>query len=286
MTVRIVTDSTASLPPEIVTQYDIRVVPLRITFGQETYKEGFELTPEAFYGKLAQSQALPFTSQPPMGEFQEVYRELTANNHEVISIHMTGRWTGTVDTARSAAASMPEARIHVVDSQFVAVGLELMIRKAAEAAARGKDSNFILERLNRMIAHTQMILTLDTLEYFKKGGRIGPVRALLGALLKVKPVLKFEDGIVVVAASVRTKHKAIVFIADLLSEQFGKRPVYLALAHSGVPDELEAFGQMLCERMECVETYTNIVGPVIGTHSGPGAVGAAVCPADIVGWDD
>ena len=285
MAVKIVTDSTASLPVDVIEQYDIRVVPLQVSFGHDTYRDGVDLSSEQFYSKLVQADKLPTTSQPPVGDFLKAYQELTGDGDEVISIHMTGRWTGTVDTARSAAAMLPDALIHIVDSQFTALALEMMVRKAAEAAASGRDSPFILERLERMIRHTAMALTLDTLEYFQKGGRIGPVRALLGTLLSIKPVLIFEDGIVIPGATVRTKRKAIRFVADYLIERAAGHPVYLSLANGGVPQEMEELRQLIIERVECLETYVNTVSPVIGTHAGPGAVGAGICPADIVDWD-
>ena len=286
MAVKIVTDSTAGLPLDVAKQHDVTVIPLQVSFGQETYRDGVDLTSEQFYSKLVQADRLPTTSQPPVGEFLDAYRELTAGGDEIISIHMTGKWTGTVDTARSAAAALPDARIHVVDSQFTALALEMMVRKAAQAAAAGKDSRFILERVQRMIQHTSMALTLDTLEYFQKGGRIGPVRALLGTLLSIKPVLIFADGIVVPGATVRTKRKAIRFVADYLIEKSGGHPVYLSLANGGVPQEMEALRQMIAEHVECIETNVSSVSPVIGTHAGPGAVGAGICPVDLVGWDD
>jgi len=234
----------------------------------------------------AATDRLPTTSQPSIGDFLDLYQKLTAGGDEVISIHMTGKWTGTVDTARSAANAFPDARIHVVDSQFTALALELMARKAAQAAAAGKDSQFILERLGRMIQHTSMALTLDTLEYFQKGGCIGPVGALLGTLLSIKPVLIFEAGIIVPSATVRTKRKAIKFVANYLIEQAAGRPVYLSLANGGVPEEMDVLRQLITERVVCLEIYVNSVSPVIGTHAGPGAVGAGICPADIVAWDD
>jgi DegV family protein with EDD domain len=280
MAIKIVTDSTAYLPADFVARHDIRVVPLSVVFGERAYREGIDISNEEFYRLLAASPKLPSTSQPPPGDFQAIYADLVAAGHEVISIHLSGRLSGAVEAARIAAQMVPEGRVHVVDSRSTSIGLAMMVIRAAEAVAQGRDLSHILPHLEQMIRDLNVVLVLDTLEYVEKGGRIGAARALLGTLLKIKPILKLEEGQVVPFTTVRTRRKAIAFMFDHLAEVAHGRPVYAAVTHAQVPDEMEELQRMMRERLNCVDLFTVESGPVIGTHGGPGLLGAVTCPAE------
>jgi DegV family protein with EDD domain len=281
MAIRIVTDSTAYLREDILSQYDIQVVPLKVLFADRVYKDGVDLTNEEFYDMLSRVEKLPTTSQPATGEFERVYSELVGQGHEIISIHISGKLSGTVESARAAARHFPEAKVHVVDSLSTVFGLALMILEAAKAARQQYDSGYILHQLDQMIRNTTVLFVVDTLEYLEKGGRIGAARALLGTLLKIKPILKIEDGLIVPVTSVRTKSKAIAFMLDQAVELVDHKQARVAVAHAQVPSEMEALLKMVRERLVIPEgVFISEVGPVVGTHTGPGVLGIAVCPLE------
>lgn len=280
MATKIVTDSTAYLPQEMLTQYDIRVVPLKVLFGRQVYKDGIDLGNDEFYQMLAETPQLPTTSQPSAGEFENVYSELVAQGHEIVSVHISGKLSGTVESARAAAKQFPDARIHIIDSLSAAFGLALMVIESAKAAFEGDDSSRIVYRLEQMVRDVTMLFVVDALEYLERGGRIGAARAMLGTLLKVKPILKLEDGLIVPVSSVRTKRKAVALMLDQAVEAAGGRCVHLAVAHGQAPEEMEELLGTARDRLDCSDIFISEVGPVIGTHTGPGVLGVAVCPIE------
>lgn len=281
MAIKIVTDSTAYLSKDILTQYDIQVVPLKVLFADRIYKDGIDLTNEEFYDMLSKAERLPTTSQPASGEFEKVYAGLIKQGHEIISVHISGKLSGTVESARTAARQFPEAKIHVVDSLSTVFGLATMVMDIAKLAQQQYDSGYILHQLDRMIQNTTVLFVVDTLEYLEKGGRIGAARALLGTLLKIKPILKIEDGLIVPVSSVRTKRKAIAFMLDQAVELVDHRRAKVAVAHAQVPDEMEELLSMVRARLNAPEgVFVSEVGPVIGAHTGPGVLGLSVCPLE------
>ncbi len=286
MAIKIVTDTTTGLSDAFVAQHDVRLVPLTVTFDDRSYKERFELDNAEFYARLVRSPRLPKTSQPSPGEFCAVYDELLTQGHEIISIHISGGYTGTVDAARAAAAELGQAggRIHVVDSRDVSPVLDLMVSKATCAAEEGRSVPWILDQLERMIRATTTILVLDTLEFLEKGGRIGPARAFLGMMLKIKPILKFADGVAAPLATVRTRTRALAYLIDYYVQCAHGEPVWLALAHAQAPDDLAAIRAALCERLTVAECWTTEVGPVLGTYAGPGVVGGSICSVSAAPW--
>lgn len=280
MAIKIVTDSTAYVPADIVARYDIQVVPLKVVFEDRAYRDGVDLDAQQFYRRLLQSTSLPTTSQPSVGEFQDSYARLVAAGHEILSIHISSKLSGTYESASAAAALMPDARIHLVDSMTASLGLDMMVRWAAEATAHGRATSDILAGLQRMIREQRLLFVVDTLEYLEKGGRIGPARAMLGTLLKIKPILCLEDGIVKPFASVRTRQKALAYLLDHLATRAAGRPVIAAVAHGQAPDAMEELSALMQQRMNCVQILTSELSPVIGTHTGPGTLGAAICPVE------
>lgn len=180
----------------------------------------------------------------------------------------------------------PRARIHVVDSRTVSPVLDVLVARAALAAEAGRDLDWIAGQLDATIRNNRFVLVLDTLEYFEKGGRIGPARALLGTLLKVKPVLQFEDGEAVPLTTVRTRSKAMAFFVDDVVQWAAGRRMWLVVGHAQAPaEEVDALRAELTARIDAAEVYAGEVGPVIGTHSGPRAVGVALCPVAAAPWE-
>ncbi len=285
--IKIVTDSTAYLPEEVMQRYGIHVIPLNVLFGESTYKEGRDISYVQFYSMLAQAAELPTTSQPSMGEFYELYSNLVRDGSEIISIHISSKISGTVDSALMACKELPEAKISVVDSLSTAIGLELMVIAAAEAVAAGRSRAEVVSMVERMAKEMRLFFVVDTLEYLQKGGRIGGAAALLGSLLSMKPILCLKDGRVEALGKVRTKRKAVKRILDLMVDEWGSEtPVRVAVAHALAPDEGQELMEQAKSCLNCTACYLAQIGPVIGTHTGPGALGLAVCAESIIQGGD
>lgn len=276
--IRIVTDSGAYLPADLVQQYDIHVIPLKVFFGEQAYRDEIDLSHQEFYRMLAEAETLPTTSQPSAGEFFDLYSELSKDGDEIISIHISGKLSGTISSAQSAKEMLPEAKITIVDSASAAMGQGLMVLTAARAAAEGKTMAQIVTTVERMISAMNVVFVVDTLEYLQKGGRIGGAAALVGTLLKVKPILCLKDGRVEPLDKVRSKRKALARLLEVIEEGVGPgTPVRVAVLHAQVPDEAKELEQEVRTRFNCTECYFAEIGPAIGTHTGPGLVGLVAC---------
>jgi DegV family protein with EDD domain len=276
--IKIVTDSTAYLPEAIIREHDIRVVPLCVHFGEEALKEGVELSHEEFYARLKEAPELPTTSQPSAGEFHQVFKGLVGAGHEIVTLTISSKLSGTWNSAMAAKEMLPEASISVVDTFSTAVGLHLMVNAAIEAAAAGATREEIVERIEEIKKTSQLWFVVDTLEYLAKGGRIGNARAFMGTLLKVKPILTLQDGAIEPCEQVRSKPKALARMMEIAQEYVGNKgpQAKVAVLNALVPEEAEALGQELVEQMGCAPPLVGDLGPVIGTHTGPGVVGIAL----------
>lgn len=279
--IKIVTDSTAYLPQDFVEQHDIRVVPLNVLFGPKSYRDGIDLGYDQFYHMLAEADELPTTSQPAAGDFLAVYSELVEAGHEAISIHISSGISGTVDSALAARKMLPEPeRVSVVDSLFTSMGLELIVRATVDAVKAGNPRKDIVAMLEEMIKRMHLYFVVDTLEYLRKGGRIGGASALLGTVLQFKPILFLKDGKIEPWGKVRTKRKAMTKLLDIIEEKVDGQSIgKIGVVHAQVPHEAEALAQQLQQRLDCSEFYVSQVGPVLGTHTGPGVLGVAVYTA-------
>jgi len=272
--VKIVTDSSAYLEPEVIAKHDIRVVPLKVAFGSEVFDEGVDITNEEFYQRLVKGGKPPTTSQPSVADFIKVYRELAEQGHPILSIHISSKLSGTWASALAAKNALPQAQIEIVDSLTVAMGL--LISPAAEAAERGETLFQIaasIEKLNKCI---KVIAAFDTLEYLWKGGRIGAARALVGTLLKIKPVLTQERGEAKVLNKARTMAQAIEYIQGFVEKEV-KGNVFLHgwVAHSHVPQAARVLEKGLRDNFNWVGLRFVEMGPVLGTHMGPGLIGVS-----------
>ena len=276
--IKIVTDSTAYLPEATVRQHDIRVVPLYVHFGEKAFREGVELSNQEFYTRLKEAPELPTTSQPSAGEFHQVFKELLDAGHEIVTLTISSKLSGTWNSAMAAKEMLPEADITVIDSLSTSVGLHLMVETAVEAASAGATRQEIVEKVEAIKQRLQIFFVVDTLEYLAKGGRIGNAKAFLGTLLKVKPILVLQDGAIEPLEQVRSKRKAQARMLDLVEEYVDNRgpQARTAVTNALVPDEAEALKKEIVERLGCREPVMGELGPVIGTHTGPGVVGVAV----------
>jgi len=259
------------------------VVPLNVHFGEErVFQEGVDLSTAEFYRLLAQSTALPTTSQPSPGQFHTVFAELAAAGHQVLCIVISSRLSGTYQSAIEAQRMLPGADITVIDSYSVAAGLGLMALTAAEMAGAGHTLEEIAARVEQMKQDTRLYFVVDTLDYLQKGGRIGTAAALIGTLLQVKPILAVHEGIVQPLDKVRSKRKALQrLLEDFEAQVAPGQPVLCMLLHAQVPDEVQALKVEMERRLRCERVIAVEVGAVVGTHAGPGVVGGAICP---VAW--
>ncbi|HHV35713.1 MAG TPA: DegV family protein [Syntrophomonadaceae bacterium] len=274
--IALVTDSTADLTEEVQKKYDIHVIPLKIRFGNSEYFD-HEITSEEFYRRLAEEEELPQTSQPTPDEFDCLYRKLLKEYNEIISIHISSGLSGTLNSAHLAKEKL-KAKIHIIDSKNISLGMGLMVLEASRNIREGLDARHIVEKITNVRKNIETLFTLNTLEYLQKGGRIGKVHSLLGSLLNVKPVVRVgDDGIYHTYTKARGQRKALKAIVKAFQELArGRKRIQLAVAHG---DAFPA-GQYLREALEnASDLKTAIftqVGPVIGVHTGPGTVGAAI----------
>jgi len=278
--IKIVTDSTAYLPEATVQEHDVKVVPLYVHFADTGFKEGRDLSTADFYTRLKDAAELPTTSQPSAGEFKEVFQELVEAGHEVVTLTISSKLSGTWNSAMAAKEMLPGNGISIVDSLSTSAGLQLMVQEAIQAAAAGATRQEIVDRVEEMTEKMRLLFVVDTLEYLAKGGRIGNASAFLGTLLKVKPILFLQDGAIEPLEKVRSKRKAQARMLNLIEEYLGDHgpQAKVALAQALVPDEAQALALELQGRLGCCEPGISEIGPVIGTHTGPGVIGIAACP--------
>lgn len=272
MAVRIVTDSTADLPQKFAHDLGISVVPLSVIFGDEVFREGIDISHDLFYDKLVRGRDLPSTSAPSVGDFLEVYEPLLKETNEIVSCHVSSKLSATYNNALQAAQVLSDrgARIDVIDSEVVSLGLTFVTLAAARAAREGADMGEIRAVAERTIQRIRIYFMLDTLEYLRRGGRIGRGRAFLGAMLRVKPLLSLRHGEVHPEERMRTKAHAMERLIQIATSYPGVREV--AIGYSTNPQD----AYDLQTRLEAVLPQVNIlvtrVGPVIGTHAGPGVL--------------
>ncbi len=277
--VKLVTDSAANLPAPLAGQLGIVVVPLTVIFGEDSYREGIEITDEQFYNLLQTSQELPRTSQPSPNDFAAVFRRLLDAGHEVLCITLSKDLSGTYNSAVQAAAMFEGAPLTVVDSRYVSAGEALLVVAAARAIEAGANREQAAALVETLSPRVLLLFTLDTLEYLKRGGRIGGASAFLGTMLRIKPVLQIRDGRVEPFDRVRRRQRALERMAEAAADRFGGQPVWVGLAHAEAEEDFHLLRDLLKQRLNVEYMLETKVGPVVGTHGGPGVIGMAVMPA-------
>ncbi|WP_420639282.1 DegV family protein [Candidatus Poriferisocius sp.] len=278
MTVRIVTDSSCDLSAADIEDHAITVVPLTIRFGDEEFTDGQGLTAEGFYQKMAASPELPSTAAPAPGAFEMVFRELADQGADaVVCVNLSFALSATGESASAAARAVDgEVDVRVVDSGKVSVGLGLMVKAAAAAAAAGSSADEIVEQLAQLKDRVVIYGALDTLDNLKKGGRIGTAQALLGSALSIKPCVDLTSGVVEEAGKQRTRGKARAWLAKQVAD--AGELEHLAVAH-GAAEDIDAFVAALGENPAQNPLTVTLIGPVVGTHAGPGVIATAMVAA-------
>jgi DegV family protein with EDD domain len=272
MTVKIVTDSSSDIPPEIARELDITVVPLSVRFGTQTYRDGIDIMPEEFYRRLVSEPVHPATAAMSPGDFAGVYDKLAAEAEGIISIHLSQKVSATYNAAVQGRSLMENkgCPVEVIDSRFVTIALGLITIGAARAAQAGKDMQEIVTQVNALVPCMRVYGILDTLKYVMKGGRLGKAGPIISSILPIKPVLTMKDGTVAPIGAARTRIKAMERLCGLIASV----PMVqeLGIAHSTTEEELLSFVEKIKSILPGVKPVIANLGPALGVHGGPGSI--------------
>ena len=275
MTVRLVTDSVADLPSQVTEELGITVVPLNVRFGDEVYRDGVDLTAEQFYDRLVHSETLPVTSVPSPASFAEVYDKLAEETDEILAISITSKLSGTYEVALQSVGLMKrKCRVEVVDSQWAVMAQGFIVITAAKAANSGASLDEVIGVTRETIPRVDMRAAFDTLEYLKRGGRIGRAQALLGSMLKVNPIITLKDGVVEPAGRTRSRAKAIDNLYNFAMSFSHIEEI--AVEDAACPNDAELLVERLSSKFSKERIFRSRTTPVIGTHTGPGLLLIAV----------
>lgn len=277
--IKIITDSTASIPPAILAQYpEIGIVPLYIQFGDQSFKEGIDITNADFYTKLAAASQLPTTSQPSAGDFVEAYKPWLDQGYSIISAHIGTTLSGTVASAL-AAKQILNGDIEVLDSESAGMCLGFVAMEGARALRAGKSKVEILARMNAVKDGVRVMFAVETLEYLKKGGRIGGAQALLGSILQIKPILIIRGGRIDVLEKIRTSKKArqrLMDIAGEVQQRYPKAQLKLAVHEVDAIQLGQQVVEELRQRFGPSEIHLSTLSAALSVHTGPGLIGLVI----------
>jgi DegV family protein with EDD domain len=282
--VAIVTDSVVSIPEGLIQSLNIHWVPYYIHRGKEVLRDLVTIQRDAFYKWLPTAQELPKTASPGPGDYVKMYERLADEGvHEIVSIHMTSKGSGAYQAALAAKAMIleiiPELRVEVIDTLNVSMCQGWMAIEAARASLDGRSLSDIVSQVKRMMPVTRMIQTADTLKYLYMGGRIGKAKRLLGSLLRIKPLIGMEDGVIVPLGQVRSRKKAYQAMADMVEAAVGTMgKIKVAYVHAAAQEEVEKLKALIEERFTCAESLIAELSPALGVHTGPGTAGLCYFP--------
>jgi DegV family protein with EDD domain len=274
--IKIVTDSTCDLADEHYSKHDITVVPINIQFGTDSYLDVITIDAETFYRKVEESGMLPKTSQPSAGQFEEYYARLAAAGAtDIISIHVTGKLSGTYQSAEMAKEMMVDrVRVHPFDTLSGSAGMGFMVLEAVRMVEAGSSVEEILARLEAMRDSMNVLLTVRDLRYAKMSGRVGTLQSSLSSMLRIKPIILLEDGLLDVTEKVRTQRKAINCMCDIMTARLGTPgPVNLAVVHAAAPEEGQALLEQARTMFDVRETYLSGLALSLAVQFGPGTLG-------------
>lgn len=275
----VVTDSTAYIPKEALGDFDIPVIPLWLIWGDERFRDGVDIDPPTFYGRLPGSKVFPTTSQPSAGEFVEFFQRVGQGADSIVAVLISSKLSGTVASALAAKADLLGMDIHIVDSLSTSMGLGFGVLQAARAAADGKPVGEVFAAAKAVCDGMTLMFAVETLEFLHRGGRIGGAKRLLGTALNLKPLLFVDEGRIEALASVRTKRKAVARMLDEAEARLGgKEMAEAAVLDVNCPEEGSSVADMVKERFGLPVVYRTKVSPVIGAHVGPGTVGVCFYP--------
>ena len=268
MTVKIVTDSVADLPPEVVKELGITVIPILVRFGTEVYRDGIDLTVEQFYERLVYDKTFPVTSVPSPATFAEAYDKLAEETDEILAISVSSKLSATYEVALQSIGLMKrKCRVEVIDSLSATMTQGFIVMKAAQAAQAGASLDEVMEVIRKSIPRVEFRAVFDTLEYLRRGGRIGRAQAFLGSMLKINPIVTLKDGVVEPAGKTRSRAKAIDYLCDF-AMSFSQIEE-MAVEDTACPDEADMLVERLSSKFPKERIYRSKMTPAIGTHTGP-----------------
>jgi DegV family protein with EDD domain len=273
--VKIVTDTVADLPPQVVEELGITVIPLLVRFGEQVYRDGVDLTADEFYAKLATSKILPVTSVPSPGTFAQAYDELAEGTDEILAIILSSKLSATYEVALQSVGLMKrKCRVEVVDSLSATMAEGFIVMKAAEAARDGASLDGVIELARKTIPRVDFLAAFDTLEYLRRGGRIGKAQAFLGSMLRINPLITLKSGVVQPAGRTRSRTKAIDRLYNFALSHSNIEE--MAVEDTACPGEAEVLVEWLSSKFPKERIYRSKMTPAIGTHTGPGLLLVAV----------
>lgn len=274
--IRIVTDSGSDISPDVAAEHQIAIIPLKVRFGTQEFTDHKDITVEQFYEMMQSNAELPATAAPSQGTFEETFRNLASEGAtDIICVNMSYKLSATGQAAVGATGAIADTvNVHTFDSNTVSVGLGSIAVEAAKAANAGRSLEEVKMLTEDLIARTKLFGVLNTLENLAKGGRLGRAKAMLGSVLSIKPIVEVAGGEVEEAAKPRTRRRAFQWIRDqLLNDQRKSGGIsHLAVGH-GLAEDFEGFCTLLSKEFDTSEIHISMVGPIIGTHAGPGIIG-------------
>ena len=274
--IRIITDSSSDMSLKHCRELDIDLVPLRVSFGQKSYRSLIEISNKEFYEQLAASEALPTTAQITPGEFEQIFQEYVSQGDEVIGLFISSKMSGTYQSALLAKEMVGSQRIHIVDTLTVTFALALLVEEAVKMRDRGNlTAGEIAARIHELVPRVCLWAVVDTLEYLKKGGRLSPGSAFFASILGICPVITIKDGLVEAAGKARGKQAGFKLIEGLLKKQEISGDYGITLGHTNSTKSMEAFVQYFKEYLKKRDIEICEIGSIVGAHVGPGACGIA-----------
>ncbi len=278
---KIVTDSTADLPRELVEEYDIEIVPLTVRLGDKAFRDYYDISPVEFYQMLHETEDFPTTSQPSVEEFLSTYEKL-GKDEKILSIHISMELSATCQSAGVAIQQLSDWDVSVIDSRLTSVGLGLMVLEAAKAIKSGADAEEVIELVERLKSEIKVYFSVDSLEHLQKGGRIGKAQAFAGTMLKIKPLLALEGGMVVPVEKIRGSRRLIRRMVELVKADAGENKVVKAgFVWGESAEQVNELAAQLNESVQLEEVCRNNIGTVITSHAGPTTFGIGYFCRDI-----
>lgn len=278
--IRVVSDTPSNLPQDIMDEYKIPLVASYLSFGNKTLKDRFEISTSEFYERLPREAELPVASQPTVQDFTTVYEQVLKEtpDAEILSIHISGVLSGVIESARQAAAAMPNAKIRIFDTLTLSLGEALMVREAARMAREGAEVPAIIARLEAMRDSAALYTAMDTLDYLAKSGRIGRAARLMGTLLGMKPVIAIRKGAAEGEGRYSSRERAIDHLRTLATNaRQGKNEFHLGVFHTACEEEALRFKEEMTAKLNPSVVLFGEIGPAVGVHTGPGAIGLCWC---------
>ena len=276
--IAVVTDSTTYLPKELAQKHNISIAPQVLIWGDQTYKDGVDIESKEFFTRLKTAKVMPTTSQVSVISFQEIFQDLIDKDYEILAIHVSSKLSGTNQSATQARDLLGAAgeKVHIVDSQSVAMALGFQVLTVARAIEDGASLQDAIQLAETLHKNTGVFFAVDTLEFLHRGGRIGGAQRFLGTMLNMKPILAIQDGRVEGIERIRTKSKALDRVLEMVIEKTnGKSPIRLATLHANAENEAAVLLEKAKTQLNPIESVFTEVSPTVGTHAGPGTVGLA-----------